>query len=176
MYYQVRWAGWGADYDAWREIDDLPRAQELVSEYELRMKQSEAALESSSSTSAVLELGVATAVEWRFANKKPSGRRGKPTVRCSYACAEPWTSMAVGSERQPPVVVAVQHECGSSVGLCAVSCVWPCAVCCYVVAVVCCCVDHCVCWLGGWCVFSGVGRWDLAVLASLVSEKRLSRF
>ena len=105
VYYQVRWAGWGADYDAWREIDDLPRAQELVSEYELRMKQSEAALESSNSTSAAMELGVATAVEWRFANKKPSGRRGKPTVRCSYACVEPWTSTAVGSERQPPVVV-----------------------------------------------------------------------
>ncbi len=76
-----------------------------LSQYELRMKQSEAALESSSSTSAAMELGVATAVEWRFANKKPSGRRGKPTVRCSYACVEPWTSTAVGSERQPPAVV-----------------------------------------------------------------------
>ena len=39
-----------------------------------------------------VELAVATVIEWRLTDKQATSRRGKPTVRCSYASVQPLKS------------------------------------------------------------------------------------
>ena len=35
---------------------------------------------------------MATVIEWRLTDKQATSRRGKPTVRCSYASVQPMKS------------------------------------------------------------------------------------
>jgi transposase InsO family protein len=79
--YRVRWKGWDESYDEWKEESELAHCRQLVEEYELLEQRARGEL--SESSSAVLELGVATCVECRLTEKAAS-RQGRPTVRCAF--------------------------------------------------------------------------------------------
>ena len=85
--YKVRWLGWDEDDDTWMSVADLPHAKRLIKEYELLAQQSDTRYETKAGAAAVVELGLATRVEWHLQNKATTSRRGQPTVRCSYLCA-----------------------------------------------------------------------------------------
>ena len=83
VYYELKWLGWE---DTTLQRADQCHCQDLIDEYELRVrqKQEEKEVASGERSTPAVELGVATVVQWRLTDKLKSSRRGQPTVRCSY--------------------------------------------------------------------------------------------
>jgi len=81
VWYKLRWQGY--EEETWQKADDC-HCQQLIDEYERA-----AAVSAGSRTAPVVELAVATVVEWWTTDKQSTSRRGAPTVRCSYASAQP---------------------------------------------------------------------------------------
>jgi hypothetical protein len=79
VWYKLHWHGY--EEETWQRADAC-HCQELIDEYE----KAAAAAGSEEVTVPVVELGVATVVEWWTTDKRTTRRRGVPTVRCSYMC------------------------------------------------------------------------------------------
>jgi transposase InsO family protein len=84
VWYKVKWKGWDESEASWQRSDKLDHCRQLIDEYELLLKHSDDQLQKA----AVVELGVATVVEWSLTDKQSTNRRGTPTVRCSYLSAQ----------------------------------------------------------------------------------------
>ena len=84
VWYKLRWQGY--EEETWQRADKCS-CQDLIDEYE-----KEAAANGVEKTTPVVELGLATAVEWRLTDKQATSRRGAPTVRCSYLSVQPLES------------------------------------------------------------------------------------
>ena len=118
--YKVKWLGWDEAYCEWKTADDLPHAEEAIAEYELTKKRSNALLAAEGdekAEAAVVQLGVATVVEWRLSERRSTSRRGQPTVRCSYLSASavvPQPSVSVPVSVSEPVGVSVVQAGGSA--------------------------------------------------------------
>ena len=84
VWYKLRWQGY--EEETWQR-EDKCSCQELIDEYE-----KEAAANGGERTTPVVELGLATAVEWWLTDKQATSRRGAPTVRCSYLGVQPLES------------------------------------------------------------------------------------
>ena len=83
--YLLLWRGWDSTEAQWKAEDDCS-CDELIAEYELLQRQQRE--ESGDATAdAALELGLATAVVWRLAEKETTNRRGRPIVR--FSCLSP---------------------------------------------------------------------------------------
>ena len=98
--YKVKWKGWDEADSTWMEASELPHATEAIAEYELMRQRSDALLAADGdekAMAAVVQLGVATLVEWRLTAPQSTSRRGQPTVRCSY--------LSASAEVQPSVSV-----------------------------------------------------------------------
>jgi hypothetical protein len=87
VWYELKWQGW--EETTWQRETDC-HCPELIEEYELRQQQKEqlSAIGRGEGTTPVMELAVATEMHWWLTDKDTSSRRGKPTVRCSYASAQ----------------------------------------------------------------------------------------
>jgi len=74
--------------ETWQRESDC-HCQELVDEYELlqRQRDEKEAVASGVQNRPVVELAVATVIEWRLTDQPSNSRRGAPTVRCSYLCS-----------------------------------------------------------------------------------------
>ena len=87
VWYKLRWQGY--DEETWQRQSDC-HCPELIAEYELlqRQRDEQTAVDSGEQAATVTELAVATAVSWWLTDKQATSRRGRPTVRCSYASAQ----------------------------------------------------------------------------------------
>ena len=94
VWYKLRWQGY--DEETWQRQSDC-HCPELIAEYELlqRQRDEQTAVDSGEQAATVTELAVATAVSWWLTDKQATSRRGRPTVRCSYASAQ-----LLGSEQR----------------------------------------------------------------------------
>ena len=84
--YKLRWSGY--EEETWQRESDC-HCPQLIDEYELmqRQRDEKKAVASGVQTRPVVELAVATVMEWRLTDKLSTSRRGVPTVRCSYLSA-----------------------------------------------------------------------------------------
>jgi transposase InsO family protein len=91
VWYKLRWRGY--DEETWQRESDC-HCPELIAEYELRQRQrdEEEDVACGARKTPAVELAVATVIEWRLTDKQATSRRGKPTVRCSYASVQPLKS------------------------------------------------------------------------------------
>jgi hypothetical protein len=87
VWYKVKWKGWDDSDATWKKAEELTNSREAVDEYELRLRQMDEKESASSASTAVVELGVATAVQWWMTDRQRTRRSGSPTVRCSYMSA-----------------------------------------------------------------------------------------
>ena len=87
--YLLRWEGYDEDADTWQKERDCD-CPELIAEYEplQQQKGEQDAANRGLRTAPVVELAVATALSWWLTDKQSTSRRGRPTVRCSYASAQ----------------------------------------------------------------------------------------
>ena len=95
VWYKLKWAGYEGE-DEWRRASDCHCA-EKIEEYELlqRQREEQQAVEDGTQTKPAVELGLATVMEWWLTDKRTTSRRGRPTVRCSYASVQPVVSRPV---------------------------------------------------------------------------------
>jgi hypothetical protein len=91
VWYKLRWRGY--DEETWQRESDC-HCPELIAEYELRQRQrdEEEDVACGARKTPAVELAVATVIEWRLTDQQATSRRGKPTVRCSYASVQPLKS------------------------------------------------------------------------------------
>jgi hypothetical protein len=132
--YEVKWAGWDSSYNSWRLDEELEHCRELIDEYELQRKQTVEKLvagDDEKALSAVVELGVATVLQWSLQDSRTTTRRGQPTVRCSYlsvaSTAVPLPCVGVAS--CGTAVVSAVPSSGSTVASCASSAAKACDPC-----------------------------------------------
>jgi hypothetical protein len=87
VWYELKWQGF--EETTWQRESHC-HCPELIEEFELRQQQNEqlSAIGRGERTTPVMELAVATEMHWWLTDKDTASRRGKPTVRCSYASAE----------------------------------------------------------------------------------------
>ena len=108
----------------WATEDNLPHAKEAIEEYELLKKRSNALLVADGdekAEAAVVQLGVATVMEWRLTERRPTARRGQPTVRCSYLSASavvPQPSVSVSVSASVGTAVCVGQPASGAVEVC----------------------------------------------------------
>ena len=122
--YKVKWLGWDESHCMWATEDNLPHAKEAIEEYELLKKRSNALLVADGdekAEAAVVQLGVATVMEWRLTERRPTARRGQPTVRCSYLSASavvPQPSVSVSVSASVGTAVCVGQPASGAVEVC----------------------------------------------------------
>jgi len=94
VWYKLRWRGY--EEETWQKESNCSHCRQLIDEYELmqRQRDEKEAVASGVQTRPVVELAVATVMEWRLTDKLSTSRRGAPTVRCSYLSAQPAESEA----------------------------------------------------------------------------------
>ena len=94
VWYKLRWEGY--DDETWQRASEC-HCQPLIDEYELmqRQRDEKEAVASGVQSTPVMELAVATVVEWSLTDKQSTDRRGAPTVRCAYLSAHWQPSDAV---------------------------------------------------------------------------------
>lgn len=94
VWYKLRWEGY--DDETWQRASEC-HCQPLIDEYELmqRQRDEKEAVASGVQSTPVMELAVATVVEWSLTDKQSTDRRGVPTVRCAYLSAHWQPSDAV---------------------------------------------------------------------------------
>ncbi len=81
VWYKLHWLGY--DEETWQRADRC-NCPDLVADYERA-----AAVPGRAADEPAVELGVATVVECRLADKLHTSRRGQPAVHCAYACVQP---------------------------------------------------------------------------------------
>jgi predicted aspartyl protease/transposase InsO family protein len=113
VWYKLRWKGY--EEETWQRESDC-HCSELIEAFELlqRQKEQEETVGSGVKAASAMELGVATVVEWWLTDKSTTSRRGKPTVRCSYASVQALKSGPVCSGAVLQQQSAVQRP-GTSV-------------------------------------------------------------
>ncbi len=107
--YELLWRGWDETETTWQAEEDCS-CDELIAEYELLQQQKRE--ESGDATADAMELGLATAVVWRLAEKETTNRRGRPIVRFSCQRVQPMERGAAavvcaqpaGQQQQQPAV------------------------------------------------------------------------
>lgn len=105
-YYKLKWLGWDESDATWQAESDC-HCQQLIDEYELRERQrdEEEDVAVGVQKTPVVQLGVATVMEWRLTDKLTSSRRGQPTVRCSYASVQ-WNETGSACDSAVQSIVA----------------------------------------------------------------------
>ena len=106
--YRLKWLGWDETDAVWREASEC-HCQDLIDEYELRLRQRDEEEDAAVGVkkTPVVQLGVATVVEWWLLDKSTDSQPVRPVVQCSYASVQRSESgLACGSAGQSRLAAA----------------------------------------------------------------------